>query len=142
MGTFGFFMKNITTTIFAQVILTHPKFMNKSSDYDILVPWLGNGLLLNIGPSWYAHRKILTPAFHFSILENFVPVFEKQAIIFNGQIKKLLDEGVDDIDVSKMLGLLTLDIICGKLLFYRINLARNNLIDVCKYLTFIHKKCK
>lgn len=88
--------------------------MNKSSDYEVLAPWLGNGLLLNIGPSWYSHRKILTPAFHFSILENFVPVFEKQALIFNGQINKKLEQGITDIDVTKMLSQLTLDVICGK----------------------------
>ena len=97
-----------------QVILTHPKFMHKSSDYDILVPWLGKGILLNVGPSWHSHRKILTPAFHFSILENFVPSFEKQTLIFNGKIKKMLEEGIDEIDVTKFLGLLTLDIICGE----------------------------
>ena len=87
--------------------------MKKSSDYDILGPWLNNGILLNTTPSWNSHRKMLNSAFHFSFHENFVAVFEKQALIFNGQINKKLEQGITDIDVTKMLNQLTLDVICG-----------------------------
>ncbi|KAK9744573.1 Cytochrome P450 [Popillia japonica] len=42
---------------------------------DRLKPWLGLGLLTSTGPRWFQHRKLITPTFHFKILEHFMDIF-------------------------------------------------------------------
>ncbi|XP_047545500.1 cytochrome P450 4C1-like [Vanessa atalanta] len=80
----------------AYVVLSHPKYMEgimssteiitKGHSYYFLRPWLGDGLLTSTGHRWRTTRKFLTPAFHFNILQNFLPVFLKNEKIL---IKKL-----------------------------------------------------
>lgn len=64
-----------------------------------------------LGARWKKNRKIITPAFHFSILEQFVDVFEA-----NGQIMiDLLENELDKVfDIHRFVTMCTLDAICGK----------------------------
>ncbi|XP_014486909.1 PREDICTED: cytochrome P450 4C1-like isoform X1 [Dinoponera quadriceps] len=56
-------------------ILNSTKHIVKGFEYKLLKPWLGEGLLMSKGIKWKERRKILTPAFHFSILKQFVEIF-------------------------------------------------------------------
>lgn len=67
-------------------VLTHQDLITKGKSYVYLRPWLGNGLLTSTGHRWRTMRKFLTPAFHFNILQNFLPVFLKNG---NVLVKKL-----------------------------------------------------
>ncbi|KAL4685690.1 hypothetical protein H8959_001287 [Pygathrix nigripes] len=40
--------------------------------YRFLAPWIGYGLLLLNGQTWFQHRRMLTPAFHYDILKPYV----------------------------------------------------------------------
>ena len=53
-----------------EVVLGSSVNINKSFDYNPLLPWLGRGLLINHGSNWRSRRKLLTPAFHFQILQD------------------------------------------------------------------------
>lgn len=53
----------------AEYILTSQKNLDKTEDYNFLVRWLGTGLLISTGKKWHQRRKIITPTFHFKILE-------------------------------------------------------------------------
>lgn len=57
--------------------------------------------------------QILTPAFHFKILEDFIDVFQEQSVIL---IKKLSAEvnREEGFNLFSYVTLCTLDIICGK----------------------------
>jgi cytochrome P450 family 4 len=64
------------------------------------------------GGKWHAHRKLITPTFHFQILDIFVEVFvEKSSIL----MKKLLSKaGGKGFDIYPFITRCALDIICGK----------------------------
>ncbi|CAH1271843.1 CYP4F12 [Branchiostoma lanceolatum] len=71
----------------ANITVTHPVTIKqllkvstkKSADYDQLRPWLGNGLIMSAGDVWKVHRRLLTPAFHFDILKQYVSVYNRAA---------------------------------------------------------------
>lgn len=63
------------------------------------------------GDVWRRHRKIITPAFHFNILEKFVPIFNKNAQVFVDKMMTLLGK---DVDVTMPVSFCALDIISGK----------------------------
>lgn len=98
---------------FVEVILSNStKHLTKNDLYDFLVPWLGDGLLLSRGRKWHNRRKILTPAFHFKILEQFVHIFDKQGRLMVERLTKHADGKV--FDVHSYVTLMALDVVCGK----------------------------
>lgn len=57
---------------------------------------------------------MLTPTFHFSILNGFVDVFNEQANILCECLSKMVDSG-SEFDIFPFIGRAALDIICGDL---------------------------
>lgn len=53
-----------------------------ASGYSPLIPWLGLGLLLADGERWKAKRRLITPAFHFKVLQNYTQVNVEQTEVF------------------------------------------------------------
>ena len=125
-----------------KAILTSQVHINKSITGTFLLPWLGDGLLLSggryqfvqiikiimrnvirirtSGNKWRKDRKLLTPAFHFQILDGFFDVFNRNSKILSEQInEKLLD--VNEVDIYPMTSRCTLDIICGTCVEYFLN---------------------
>ncbi|RZB40118.1 p450 domain containing protein, partial [Asbolus verrucosus] len=62
----------------AAIVLSSPKHSKKSRIYDIFHMWLGTGLLTSYGEKWRIRRKMLTPGFHFTILQSFVGIFNEE----------------------------------------------------------------
>ena len=61
---------------------------------------------------------MLTPTFHYDILNDFMQVMNEQAEILVDVLTEL-HTNQEPIDIFQRLGLCTLDIICGKILKYR-----------------------
>lgn len=59
-----------------EIILASSKHTEKGTVYDLLKPFMGQGLLTSNGKKWQQRRRILTPTFHFSILQQFLSVFK------------------------------------------------------------------
>uniref|UniRef100_A0A1A9UXF2 Cytochrome P450 n=1 Tax=Glossina austeni TaxID=7395 RepID=A0A1A9UXF2_GLOAU len=91
-------------------VLNSQKFIDKSRDYDYLQPWLGTGLLTSFGRKWHSRRKILTPAFHFKILDDFIDVFNEQSFILTRKLER--EVGSEAFNVFPYVTLCTLDIVC------------------------------
>ncbi|GFR03813.1 cytochrome P450 4C1, partial [Trichonephila clavata] len=62
------------------------------------------------GTKWKCRRKLLTPAFHFSILDEFIPVFQEQSSVLVSKLQSLVQEPW--VDVVPLMTACTLDIIC------------------------------
>lgn len=107
--------------------------------YKFIKPWLNEGLLLSSGifsqthlekvfliknslssgTKWVQRRKLLTPAFHFKILEQFVEIFDRQS---RHLIRNL--QRYDQSDKVEMFPLVTnyaLDVICESAMGTEIN---------------------
>lgn len=67
------------------------------------------------GKKWHDRRKIITPAFHFKILDRFVNTFDRLGNKFIDKLHDLssADNG-DGIEFFNVIGLYTLDVISGK----------------------------
>ncbi len=73
--TFGYFIYHCYSAESLEKILTNPKHIEKSMSYKFLHSLLGTGLLTSTGEKWLKRRKLLTPAFHFSVLSGFQATF-------------------------------------------------------------------
>lgn len=104
-------MKVTKALNFQQVVLTNMKLITKSNEYDYLKPWLNTGLLTSTDQKWISRRKIITHAFHFKILEDFVEIFDKQSSILVEKLKRF--EGQEVFNIFPLTALCALDIICG-----------------------------
>ncbi|KAL5287924.1 CYP4V2 family protein [Megaselia abdita] len=111
-------------------ILSSSKFIDKSQDYVYLQPWLGTGLLTSFGRKWHSRRKILTPAFHFKILDDFLDVFNEQSIVLTNKLEKEVDKG--SFNIFPYVTLCTLDIVCETAMGRRIHAQSNSESDYVK----------
>ncbi|XP_045492135.1 cytochrome P450 4d2-like [Colias croceus] len=72
---------------YIEPLISHSELITKGKSYNYLHDWLGFGLLTSTGNRWRTHRKFLTPAFHFNILQNFLPVFLKNEKVLINKLK-------------------------------------------------------
>lgn len=93
-----------------ELVLHSSKHISKSPDYDFLHPWLGTGLLTSDGSKWKTRRRLITPTFHFSILNTFLQVFEEQSKILVSNLEKKVKTGT--FNIMPYITLCALDIIC------------------------------
>uniref|UniRef100_A0A1Q3FLN2 Putative cytochrome p450 4d1 n=1 Tax=Culex tarsalis TaxID=7177 RepID=A0A1Q3FLN2_CULTA len=110
----------VTDAKVAEGILSSPKYIEKSGEYDFMRPWLGEGLLTSSGRKWHSHRKIITPTFHFKILEQFVEIFDHQSDVFVAQLRAQAASG-QAFDVFPLVTLYALDVICESAMGTKIN---------------------
>ncbi|XP_044587732.1 cytochrome P450 4C1-like [Cotesia glomerata] len=87
-----------------KILLTSTKNLDKSNIYDLLHPWLQDGLLLREGEKWRSRRKILTPAFHLNNLREYMDCFTNHT---NHLIKNLKAESGSNGVIKELLPLLT-----------------------------------
>ncbi|XP_046636795.1 cytochrome P450 4C1-like isoform X4 [Daphnia pulicaria] len=130
----------ISSPVFIEKILTSHTLIDKGKSYSILRPWLGDGLLLASGDKWRRSRRLLTPAFHFQILDNFFDVFNKNAEILCEQLAKVdktstSGEFKEDVDVFPFLKKCTLDIICEAAMGIQINAQ----LQDSEYIRNVHR---
>ncbi|XP_019875047.2 cytochrome P450 4d2-like [Aethina tumida] len=109
----------ITNPDDVEKILSSQIHLTKSSTFDLLKVWLGEGVLVQGGSVWKKTRRMLTPSFHFKILENFMTTFNQSST----NLVKKLDEvaGKPSVDIYKLVTLHTLDVICETSMGFKLN---------------------
>jgi len=71
--------------------------------------WVNNRNIL--GNLWKKQRKILTPAFHFQILTEYVSCFKPACDKLIEKLSQQVDK--DRIDIMPFITLCSLDVLCG-----------------------------
>ncbi|KAM7345241.1 cytochrome P450 4e2-like isoform 2-T2 [Cochliomyia hominivorax] len=108
-----------------EFILSSNTLIQKSDAYDMLHPWLGEGLLTSTGIKWHKHRKMITPSFHFKILQDFHEVMNANSNKFVEKLKNI-SKGETIIDFQDQVHYLTLDVICDTAMGVHVNAMDNH----------------
>ncbi|KDR22530.1 cytochrome P450 4C1-like [Zootermopsis nevadensis] len=101
---------HLTDPAYVEAILSNPKLLDKAWSYKYLKLWLGTGLLTGSGQKWKSHRKLITPTFHFKILETFVDAFNSNADILIKQLSTHVNGS--EFDIQPYITMCALDNIC------------------------------
>ncbi|KAH8401367.1 hypothetical protein KR009_004956 [Drosophila setifemur] len=114
----------VTNPKYVEFILSSQTLITKSDIYKLTHPWLGLGLLTSTGSKWHKHRKMITPAFHFNILQDFHEVMNENSNKFIRLLKKV-SAGDSIFDFQEQVHYLTLDVICDTAMGVSINAMEN-----------------
>ncbi|XP_078692542.1 cytochrome P450 4F4-like isoform X1 [Branchiostoma floridae x Branchiostoma belcheri] len=106
------------TPLMVGVQLSHPETIRqllrvstkKSEEYEHFRPWLGNGLLLSDGDVWKSRRRLITPAFHFDALKQYVSVYNREAEQLIEKLSEFAENG-DCFEMFQQASFCTLEII-------------------------------
>ncbi|KAM6892996.1 cytochrome P450 4F3 [Lycodopsis pacificus] len=93
--------------------------------YGHLRPWLGQSLLLSNGEEWSRKRRLLTPAFHFDILKNYVAKFNTSTNTMHDKWCRLAAKGPTTIETFDHVTLMTLDSLLKCAFSYNSNCQRS-----------------
>ncbi|EDS33785.1 cytochrome P450 4c3 [Culex quinquefasciatus] len=124
----------ITQSLFNQPVLQvtsapvveqvlNAKTVKKSIIYEFMKPWLNEGLITALGKKWAQRRRIITPAFHFKILEEFLDIFNRRSEDFVRKLRTRVGKG--DFNIYEDVTLCTLDIISESAMGVKINAQDN-----------------
>ncbi|XP_065161285.1 cytochrome P450 4C1-like [Atheta coriaria] len=105
-----------------EVILSSTRHIKKSENYNLLIKWLGNGLINSSGNYWRKHRKIITPTFHFKCLQDYSEFMAKNLNIL---IEILKTKQSKVINIDHFIKLYALDSICDSAMRHSINAQAN-----------------
>lgn len=94
--------------------------------YGHLRPWLGHSVLISNGEEWRRRRRLLTPAFHFDILKNYISVFNSSAAAMHEKWRGLVAGGRRDIELFEHVSLMTLDSLLKCAFSYDSNCQQSN----------------
>ena len=106
-------------------LLSSNVHITKSILYRPLLPWLGTGLLTSTGDKWRGRRKMLTPAFHFKILDDAMKVFNENADRLSSIVLEDGQNGKKTLDLFPYLCRCTLDIILESAMGKQMNFQHN-----------------
>ncbi|XP_076716580.1 cytochrome P450 4A6-like isoform X5 [Callospermophilus lateralis] len=101
----------------AHVIIYDPDYMKvilgrsdpkASGTYRFLAPWIGYGLLLLNEQTWFQHRRMLTPAFHYDILKPYVGIVADSVRVMLDKWEKLIVKD-SSVEIFQHISMMTLD---------------------------------
>ncbi|UYV77773.1 hypothetical protein LAZ67_15002226 [Cordylochernes scorpioides] len=125
-----------------EALLSNVNTIDKSTEYEFIRPMLKTGLLArpittiaklerkylqksmcsSAGPKWKSRRRLLTPAFHFRILEEFAPAVDECAKVLVSRLQSLQNS---EINIAPLCQLCALDVICETAMGKSINAQTN-----------------
>lgn len=122
---------NIRKAEYIEKIISTTKNMEKPFAYKYVKQWLGEGLITGHGAHWFNHRKIITPTFHFSILEGFCEIFSEKSKILVKQLSCHADSGAI-VNIHEYVTRAALDIISESAMGIQLNCQTQHENDYVK----------
>uniref|UniRef100_A0A182JEX4 Uncharacterized protein n=1 Tax=Anopheles atroparvus TaxID=41427 RepID=A0A182JEX4_ANOAO len=110
----------ISKAEYVEQVISSSKHIEKSTMYRFLHDWLGEGLLTSKGERWFQHRKLITPTFHFNILDGFCDVFAENSQELVGYLQPHADTG-KPVNLYPYITKVALDIICETAMGVKVN---------------------
>ncbi|CAL2043278.1 unnamed protein product [Caenorhabditis brenneri] len=95
----------------AKMVFDSSTNITKSSQYDKLKEWIGDGLLISTGSKWRSRRKMLTQTFHFAVLKEYQKIFGAQGKVLV-DVLRFRANNTYPFDIMPYIKRCTLDIIC------------------------------
>ncbi|XP_013099020.2 probable cytochrome P450 4ac1 [Stomoxys calcitrans] len=122
---------SIATAEDAAELLQSTTVLDKSFIYKLLIAFLGDGLLISSGHKWFSRRKLLTPAFHFNVLQTFNDIFKEESLKL---LKKLQCLPKEEIEVNDIVTEFTLNNVIETAL----GVSLDDLVGSAQYRKTIH----
>lgn len=120
-----------------EIVLRSTTNIDKAPLYKYIEPWLGQALLTSTGKRWMRDRKLITPAFHFNILEQYSVVMAEKADVFVKCVDKFMKENPGQpIDIFPYANRCTVDIICETAMGVNVNMQEDTQNE---YGTAVHR---
>ncbi|XP_064548645.1 probable cytochrome P450 4ac1 [Drosophila montana] len=102
-------MYNVVCAEDTEEIFQSTQLITKNVVYELLRPFLGDGLLISTDQKWHFRRKMLTPAFHFNVLQQFLNIFKEES---HKLIDVLLQNVDDELNLHQVIPQFTLNNVC------------------------------
>uniref|UniRef100_A0A0M3I4W9 Cytochrome P450 n=1 Tax=Ascaris lumbricoides TaxID=6252 RepID=A0A0M3I4W9_ASCLU len=119
-----------------KVVLESHTLLWKPPEYTLLEPIWGSGLITSSGPKWHQRRRMLTPAFHFTILQSYLDVFNSQAKTMVNILDEFAD-GNETIDLLPYLRRFSMDTISETAMGVSVNAQKGENHDFYMAITRI-----
>lgn len=94
-----------------ETILNSPLCVEKGGLYKLFVDMIGNGLIALKDEEWSKRRRLLNPSFHRSVLQKFMPIFNKQVKVLMKNLEAESTTG-EEFDICDHMRKLAMDAIC------------------------------
>ena len=107
-----------------EAVLKSTVNIRKNVVYDYLRPFIRDGLITSAGRKWHRRRKMITPSFHFEILNNYFGIMNEHTELFVNRIEEGLRKG-EKVDLQHCVQMLTLDVICETAMGYKLRAQDN-----------------
>ncbi|KAH1006182.1 hypothetical protein HUJ05_006943 [Dendroctonus ponderosae] len=120
-----------------EVIFKSNTITSKGMFYRFFMMWLGQGLISGSGPRWRAHRKIITPSFHFKILDSYGEIFAEKGACLVNYLRKF--EGKGFVEITEDLTKIGLDVITETAMGVRLGFLEGSSAEGLEYAKAIIK---
>lgn len=123
IGPFKYFILTRDVDVI-QYFLTSKTDIAKSENYELSKSFVGDGLFTSTGSKWRTHRKIIDPAFHYSMFDHFSSIFNEKLNIFINKVEN--HDCSETIDVKSWIHMLTFDANCEAIMGTKLNSQLEN----------------
>ncbi|VVC41084.1 Hypothetical protein CINCED_3A021256 [Cinara cedri] len=97
-----------------KILLSSTSHIKKGCEYDLLKPWLSEGLLTSSGSKWQNRRKLLTKAFHLKSLDLYNSPINKHSRLLVNNLLRASGNNNNGISIEEFVTFCSLDMICAQ----------------------------